>query len=40
MAVVQGCLTVTRLQTFAEVWWWLLRCLLGVVSDLRRDASE
>jgi hypothetical protein len=21
MAVVPGCLTVTRLQTFAEVWW-------------------
>jgi hypothetical protein len=30
MAVVPGRLAVARMQTFAEVWWQLLRCLLRV----------
>ena len=32
MAVVLGRLAVARMQTFVQVWWWLLRCLLRVES--------
>jgi hypothetical protein len=35
MAVVLGRLAVARMQTFVQVRWWLLRCLLRVV--LRRS---
>jgi hypothetical protein len=29
-AVVPGGLPVARMQTFAQAWWWLVRCLLRV----------
>jgi hypothetical protein len=37
MAVVLGRLAVARMQTFVQVWWWLLRCLLRV--DLCQSGS-
>jgi hypothetical protein len=37
MAVVPGRLAVARMQTFAEVWWQLLKCLLRV--DFRQTGE-
>jgi hypothetical protein len=33
IAVVPGRFAVTRMQTFAQVWWQLLRCPLRVVGS-------
>jgi hypothetical protein len=42
MAVIPGRLAVPRMQTFAQAWWWLLRCLLRVESGhpVRQGGSE